>query len=87
MYLEDRALNKSLNIVLTRKLLHLATSTDCKIYKDFSDKWIFRGCRPEGEWTLEEHEAGQWLLKFNGAEGIILNTGEVIKSFEIISSK
>ncbi len=69
------------------QLLKLAKSANCEIYQDFSDNWIIEGLKDEGKWKLEQLGEHRWLLQFNKAPGMILNTEEVIKSFKQISSK
>ena len=72
---------------MERELLKLAKSANCEICQDSSDNWIIKGIKYEGKWKLEQLGEDRWLLKFNDAPGMILNTEEVIKSFKEISGK
>ncbi len=72
---------------MERELLKLAKSANCEICQDSSDNWIIKGIKYEGKWKLEQLGEHRWLLQFNEAPGMILNTEEVIKSFKEISGQ
>ncbi len=72
---------------MEKQLLKLAESANCEISQDSSGKWTIKGLKYEGKWKLEQQEKNRWLLQFNDAPGMILNTEETIKSFNKISGK
>lgn len=67
---------------MEKQLLTLAKSKNCEIRQNSSGSWIIKGLKYKGNWKLEQQGENTWLLEFNDAPGIILNTEEVIKSFE-----
>ena len=72
---------------MEKQLLKLAESANCEISKDSSGKWTIKGIKHERKWKLEQQAKNRWLLQFNDAPGMILNTEETINSFKKISSK
>ncbi len=72
---------------MEKQLLNWAKSINCEITQDSLGNWLIKGLKYEGEWKLRQLGENRWLLQFNEAPGMILNTEEVIKSLDKISGK
>ena len=72
---------------MEKQLLKLAKSKNCEIYQTSSGNWVIKNLKDQRKWKLEQQEKNQWLLEFNNAPGMILNTKQIIKSFQEINGE